>query len=83
MSSQEDLVPTARELGIGFLAYSPLGRGMLTGAYKALNDVPAQQAAFNPRFGEANFDKVVFISPGNASTSAGLLRSSCKLQLFS
>jgi aryl-alcohol dehydrogenase-like predicted oxidoreductase len=58
---QEELVPTARELGIGFLAYSPLGRGMLTGAYKVLNDVPAQQAAFNPRFGEANFDKVCYL----------------------
>ena len=28
---QDDLVPTCRELGIAFLAYSPLGRGMLTG----------------------------------------------------
>ncbi len=30
---QEDLVPTCRELGIAFLAYSPLGRGMLTGTF--------------------------------------------------
>lgn len=55
---QEDLVPVARELGIGFLAYSPLGRGMLTGAYKVQSDVPALQAGFNPRAGAEHFDKV-------------------------
>lgn len=56
--AQEDLVPVARELGIGFLAYSPLGRGLLTGALKTRSDIPGQQAAFNPRVAEENFDKV-------------------------
>ena len=31
---QKELVPTCRELGIGMLAYSPMGRGLLTGAFK-------------------------------------------------
>ncbi len=56
--AQEDLVPVARELGIGFLAYSPLGRGLLTGALKTRADVSKQQAAFNPRMAEEHFDKV-------------------------
>ncbi len=55
---QEDLVPTARELGIGFLAYSPLGRGLLTGAFKSKEDVPEQARGFNPRMAGEHFDKV-------------------------
>ena len=43
-----------RELGIGFVAYSPLGRGFLTGAIQTLADVDGRRAA-HPRFQEANF----------------------------
>ncbi|BDA43731.1 probable aldo-keto reductase 2 [Coccomyxa sp. Obi] len=57
--AEEDLVPVARELGIGFLAYSPLGRGLLTGALKTRADIPVQQTVFNPRVSEENFDKNV------------------------
>jgi aryl-alcohol dehydrogenase-like predicted oxidoreductase len=35
------ILPTTRELGIGFVAYSPLGRGMLTGQFQRLEDLPA------------------------------------------
>jgi aryl-alcohol dehydrogenase-like predicted oxidoreductase len=55
-TAQEELVPTARELGIGFLAYSPLGRGILTGQLKELANLPDTdwRKAHNPRFqGEA------------------------------
>ncbi|EIE19339.1 aldo/keto reductase [Coccomyxa subellipsoidea C-169] len=55
--AEEDLVPTARELGIGFLAYSPLGRGLLTGALKSKEDVPEQARGFNPRMAGEHFDK--------------------------
>ena len=54
---QEDLVPTARELGIGFLVYSPLGRGMLTGTLKSREDL-GPLAAHNPRMAAENFEKV-------------------------
>ena len=45
---------TTRELGIGFVAYSPLGRGFLTGAIKQFSDVDGRRAA-HPRFQEENF----------------------------
>jgi aryl-alcohol dehydrogenase-like predicted oxidoreductase len=44
------------ELGIGFVAYSPLGRGFLTGAIKTFADVDGRRAA-HPRFQEQNFDR--------------------------
>jgi aryl-alcohol dehydrogenase-like predicted oxidoreductase len=45
-----------KELGISFVAYSPLGRGFLTGAIKSLADVDGRRAA-HPRFQEQNFDQ--------------------------
>ena len=45
---------TTRELGIGFVAYSPLGRGFLTGAIQTFADVDGRRAA-HPRFQEQNF----------------------------
>jgi aryl-alcohol dehydrogenase-like predicted oxidoreductase len=46
-------LPKARELGIGFVAYSPLGRGFLTGAIKQRNDLdPNDWRLSNPRFSE-------------------------------
>ena len=55
---EDEILPTVRELGIGFVAYSPLGRGMLTGAYKSLADLPEGDTRSRrfPRFGEANFE---------------------------
>jgi aryl-alcohol dehydrogenase-like predicted oxidoreductase len=38
---EDEILPTIRELGIGFVAYSPLGRGFLTGQFKTLEDIPA------------------------------------------
>ena len=38
---EQEVVPTCRELGIGFVAYSPLGRGFLTGRFKKFEDLPA------------------------------------------
>lgn len=38
--AEVDLVPVCRELGIGIVAYSPLGRGMLTGAFSKPEDIP-------------------------------------------
>ena len=53
-SEAEETRKTTRELGIGFVAYSPLGRGFLTGAIQTLADVDGRRSA-HPRFQEANF----------------------------
>ena len=54
---EEELLDTCRELGIGFVAYSPLGRGFLTGAFHTLDDLaPDDWRRTNPRFNGANFE---------------------------
>ena len=54
---EDGVLPTMRELGIGFVAYSPLGRGILTGAVSAetLAESDTRRARF-PRFAEGNLD---------------------------
>ncbi len=52
----EETRKTTAELGISFVAYSPLGRGFLTGAIKSLSDIDGRRAA-HPRFQEQNFDQ--------------------------
>ncbi|GAC1387413.1 MAG: aldo/keto reductase [Candidatus Saccharimonadales bacterium] len=47
---EEEILHTVRELGIGFVAYSPLGRGFLTGKYKSDNDIPEGYLKNSPRF---------------------------------
>jgi aryl-alcohol dehydrogenase-like predicted oxidoreductase len=55
---EEEILPTVRELGIGFVAYSPLGRGFLTGRFRSFDDLPADDYRRNqPRFQGANFQK--------------------------
>jgi aryl-alcohol dehydrogenase-like predicted oxidoreductase len=58
---EDQILPTTRELGIGFVAYSPLGRGFLTGAWKSIEDLPEDdtRAGRFPRFSEENFNKNV------------------------
>jgi aryl-alcohol dehydrogenase-like predicted oxidoreductase len=55
---EDEVLPTCRELGIGFVAYSPLGRGFLTGQFKTLDDLAADDYRRNsPRFQGENFQK--------------------------
>ena len=55
---ESDILPTVRELGIGFVAYSPLGRGFLTGQIKSPDDFPDDDyRRFHPRFTGENFDR--------------------------
>ncbi|HVJ21426.1 MAG TPA: aldo/keto reductase [Polyangiaceae bacterium] len=55
---EEAILPTVRSLGIGFVAYSPLGRGFLTGTIKSPSDLaPDDWRHKNPRFQGENFDK--------------------------
>jgi aryl-alcohol dehydrogenase-like predicted oxidoreductase len=54
----EELIPTCRELGIGFVPYSPLGRGFLTGRFSSPADFGAGDFRGNdPRMGEENFER--------------------------
>lgn len=56
---QKDLVPVCRELGIGIVAYSPIGRGFLTGKITKMEDLdPLDFRLSTPRFAEAAFQKV-------------------------
>lgn len=56
--AEAEVLPTVRELGIGFVAYSPLGRGFLTGQFKTAADLPADDYRRNsPRFQGENFQK--------------------------
>ena len=55
---EDAVLPTVRELGIGFVAYSPLGRGFLSGAITKPEDLAEDDfRRRNPRFQGANFDK--------------------------
>jgi aryl-alcohol dehydrogenase-like predicted oxidoreductase len=55
---EEEILATCRELGIGFVAYSPLGRGFLTGQLKKFEDLEADDyRRFSPRFQGDNFQK--------------------------
>ncbi|QEH37900.1 General stress protein 69 [Aquisphaera giovannonii] len=55
---EEAILPTVRELGIGFVAYSPLGRGFLTGQFRSVDDLPPDDYRRNaPRFQGDNFRK--------------------------
>jgi aryl-alcohol dehydrogenase-like predicted oxidoreductase len=56
--AEAGVLPTVRELGIGYVAYSPLGRGFLTGQITSPNDFPEDDfRRFHPRFTGENFQK--------------------------
>jgi aryl-alcohol dehydrogenase-like predicted oxidoreductase len=75
---EDEVLPTLRELGIGFVPYSPLGRGFLTGQIRSLDDLPEDDwRRTNPRFqGEAlaeNLrlaDRVAELAEGIGATPA-------------
>jgi len=55
---EDEILPTVRELGIGFVAYSPLGRGFLTGRFRTADDLePDDYRRRSPRFQGENFAK--------------------------
>jgi aryl-alcohol dehydrogenase-like predicted oxidoreductase len=55
---EDEILPTVRELGIGFVPYSPLGRGFLTGQIKSVDDLATDDFRRNsPRFQGENFQK--------------------------
>jgi aryl-alcohol dehydrogenase-like predicted oxidoreductase len=55
---EREILATCRELGVGFVAYSPLGRGFLTGQFRSFEDLAADDyRRFSPRFQGENFQK--------------------------
>jgi aryl-alcohol dehydrogenase-like predicted oxidoreductase len=56
---EAEILPTVRELGIGFVAYSPLGRGILTGSIRSAGDLPENDSRARrfPRFAEQNLER--------------------------
>jgi aryl-alcohol dehydrogenase-like predicted oxidoreductase len=55
---EAEILPTVRELGIGFVAYAPLGRGFLTGRFREPGDLAPEDARHNhPRFQGENFER--------------------------
>jgi aryl-alcohol dehydrogenase-like predicted oxidoreductase len=55
---EQEILPTCRQLGIGFVAYSPLGRGFLTGQFQKPEDLPENdRRRMFPRFQEENFEQ--------------------------
>jgi aryl-alcohol dehydrogenase-like predicted oxidoreductase len=77
---EDELLPLCRELGMGFVAYSPLGRGFLTGRFRTFDDLPEDDYRRNsPRFQGENFqrnlnlvERVEEIARRKKSTSAQL-----------
>jgi len=75
---EDGVLPVLRELGIGFVAYSPLGRGFLTGAVRSNAELPdTDYRKSNPRFFDENFahnlrcaDELRDISAGVGATAA-------------
>lgn len=60
---EPEVLPTCRRLGIGFVAYSPLGRGFLTGAIKSLDDFDEDDyRRKSPRFQGANFERNLLLA---------------------
>jgi len=55
---EDEILPTVRELGIGFVPYSPLGRGFLTGQIQSVDDFAEDDfRRYNPRFQGENFQR--------------------------
>ena len=55
---EDEILPTVRELGIGFVSYSPIGRGFLSGRFKTIDDLEANDFRRNsPRFKGENFER--------------------------
>jgi aryl-alcohol dehydrogenase-like predicted oxidoreductase len=74
---ESEILPACRRLNIGYVAYSPLGRGLLTGAIKRLADLaPTDRRRIHPRFHDANL-------PRNLALVAELDRIAKELRLSS
>ena len=77
-----EILPTCRELGIGFVAYSPLGRGFLTGRFRTQKDFePGDYRQNSPRFQGQNLDRNLAIVKGIEELAAEKCCSAAQLAL--
>jgi len=79
---EDDVLATCRELGIGFVPYSPLGRGFLTGEIKRFEDLAEDDfRRHSPRFQGENFDKNLKLVEriGELAAEKGVTRSQLAL----
>src|SRR4029079_16292591 len=61
---EDEILPTVRELGIGFVAYSPIGRGFLSGPFQTIDDLePTDYRRQSPRFQGENFERNLDLVP--------------------
>jgi aryl-alcohol dehydrogenase-like predicted oxidoreductase len=68
---ERELLPLVDELGIALVAYSPLGRGFLTGSFRSREDlIPGDRRHAHPRFQEGNFDENLGLLPPLAAIAA-------------
>ncbi len=79
---EADILPTVRRLGIGFVAYSPLGRGFLSGAIRSRADLkPGDWRLTNPRFSEQAIATNVRLADAVADVAKGLGVTSAQVAL--
>jgi aryl-alcohol dehydrogenase-like predicted oxidoreductase len=79
---EDEILPTLRELGIGFVPYSPLGRGFLSGEIKRPEDLPeGDRRRFFPRFQGENFVKNIALVSGVQQMAAARGVSAAQLAL--
>lgn len=68
---EAEVLPTCRALGIGFLAYSPLGRGLLSGRFRSRDDFgPDDYRQWSPRFAEGAFERNLALALRAADVAA-------------
>jgi aryl-alcohol dehydrogenase-like predicted oxidoreductase len=66
-----EILPLVRELGIALVAYSPVGRGFLTGTFRSRNDLIASDRRHaHPRFQDGNFERNLALLPAIAAIAA-------------
>jgi aryl-alcohol dehydrogenase-like predicted oxidoreductase len=80
--AETDVLPVTRELGIGFVAYSPLGRGVLSGAIERPSDLPANDwRASVPRFQGSSLDTMLSLGQAFRALAADLALTPAQLAL--
>ena len=79
---ERDILPACRELGIGYVAYAPLGRGLLTGRIKSVDDLPPDdRRRRNPRFLPGNLARNVELVKALEGVAAGRKASPAQVAL--
>jgi len=78
---EDEILPTCRALGVGFVAYSPLGRGLLTGGIDAPVAAARDVRAFHPRFSGRNLERNLLLVRALAERAAARGLSPAQLAL--